>query len=84
MQAIFNNISNFFSWFVDTAKALIEFVWTIIDGNLDLLQLIPQATKTLTDSLGSLPPVLLTFAAATITVSVVFLIVNRSPGGSND
>ena len=82
MQAFFNRISDFFSWFVDTAKALIEFVWTIIDGTLELLQLIPEASKTLTDSLKHLPPVLLTFAAATITVSIIFLIINRNAGGS--
>ena len=82
MQAFFNRISDFFSWFVDTAKALIAFVWTIIDGTLELLQLIPEATKTLIDSLNHLPPILLTFAAATITVSVIFLIINRNAGGS--
>lgn len=83
MRAIFDRISDFFTWFVDTAKALIDFVWTIIDGTLDLLKLIPEATKTLTDSLTHLPPILLTFASATIIVSIIFLIINRNAGGSD-
>ena len=82
MSVFLDKVSDFFNWFVETAKALIEFLWTIIDGTLELLQLIPEATKTLTDSLKHLPPILLTFAAATITVSVIFLIINRNAGGS--
>lgn len=82
MVALLEKISDFFTWVVDTVKALIEFVWTIIDGTLQLLGLIPEATKTLTTSITHLPPILLGFAGATITVSVIFLIVGRNSGGS--
>lgn len=81
MFKLIDKVSDFFTWVVDTTKALIDFVWTIIDGTLKLLEMIPEATKTLTDSLDMLPPILLTFAGATITVSVIFLIIGRSPGG---
>ena len=81
MQVIFDNITNFFTWFVDTAKALIEFVWSIIEGTLQLLEMVPEAVETLTQSLTWLPSILVAFATATITVSVIFLIVGREHGG---
>lgn len=52
---LIDKVSDFFTWVVDTTKALIDFVWTIIDGTLKLLEMIPEATKTLTDSLDMLP-----------------------------
>ena len=83
MLQIFDKISEFFTWFVDTAKALIEFVWNIIDGTMQLLELLPSATETLTESLTWLPSILVGFSATTITVSIIFLIIGRTPGGKS-
>ena len=74
-------ITDFFTWVVDTVKSLLEFVWTIIEGTLQLISLIPSATKTLTDGLTHLPTLLVGFATATITVSIIFIILGRSSGG---
>lgn len=71
----------FFDWFVQTASALVNFVFQLINGLLDLLSIIPAAVTTLTTSMGYLPAVCVGFATVTITVSVIFLIAGRSSGG---
>lgn len=71
----------FFDWFVQTASSLVNFVFQLINGLLDLLSIIPSAVATLTNSMNYLPAVCVGFATVTITVSVIFLIAGRSSGG---
>lgn len=58
-------------------ETLLDFVGFLISGLAELLLMIPSAFSMLTYSIGFLPSVLLAFAAVAITISIVFLIVNR-------
>lgn len=58
-------------------ETLLDFVGFLIEGLGELLLMIPSAFTMLTYSIGFLPSVLLAFASIAITVSIVFLIVNR-------
>lgn len=58
-------------------ETLLDFVGFLIEGLAELLLMIPSAFTMLTYSLGFLPSVLLAFASIAITISIVFLIVNR-------
>lgn len=58
-------------------ETLLDFVGFLIEGVAELLLMIPSAFTMLTYSIGFLPSVLLAFAAVAITISIVFLIVNR-------
>ena len=66
---------------VDFIGMIIDFVIQLVTGLVQLLLLIPKCVQMLTGSLLFLPPFLLTFATATITVSVIFIIVGRQGGG---
>ena len=73
----------FFNWIVSTVSALVGFVLQIIDGLFRLIGLIPVAVNVLTQSVGYLPSILAVFAGATITISVIFIIVGRQGGGDS-
>ncbi len=74
-------MNNFFTWIVDTVSSLVEFLWTLIKGLIQLISLIPTAVNLLTNSIGVLPSILVAFATATITISVIFILVGRESGG---
>lgn len=71
----------FFDWIVNTISSLLEFLWSIIKGLIQLISLIPTAVNMLTTSIGVLPSLFIGFATATITVSVIFILVGRESGG---
>lgn len=73
----------FFDWIVNTISSLVEFLWTLIKGLIQLISLLPLAVNLLTNSIGVLPSLLVAFATATITISVIFILVGRSAGGKN-
>lgn len=58
-------------------ETLLDFVGFLIKGLAELLLMIPSAFTMLTYSIGYLPSVLLAFASIAITISIVFLIINR-------
>lgn len=58
-------------------ETLLSFVGFLIEGLAELLLMIPSAFTMLTYSIGFLPSVLLAFASVAITISIVFLIINR-------
>lgn len=58
-------------------ETLLDFVGFLIKGLAELLLMIPSSFTMLTYSIGFLPSVLLAFASIAITISIVFLIVNR-------
>lgn len=58
-------------------ETLLDFVGFLIEGLAELLLMIPSAFTMITYSIGFLPSVLLAFASIAITISIVFLIVNR-------
>lgn len=74
---------NFLNWFVSTATSLVSFLWQIIKGTLRLITLVPTAVSVLSNSIGFLPSILSVFAAATITISVIFVIIGRQGGGDS-
>lgn len=58
-------------------ETLLDFVGFLIEGLAELLLMIPSAFTMLTYSIGFLPSVLLAFASIAITISIVFLLINR-------
>lgn len=58
-------------------ETLLDFVGFLLEGLAELLLMIPSAFTMLTYSIGFLPSVLLAFASVAITISIVFLIINR-------
>lgn len=56
---------------------LIAVVVNFVKGVLQLISLIPSALSMLSYSLMALPPVLVVFATAFISVSVVYLVIGR-------
>lgn len=58
-------------------ETLLDFVGFLIQGIAQLFLMLPSAFVMLTYSIGFLPSVLLAFASIAITISIVFLIVNR-------
>lgn len=58
-------------------ETLLDFVGFLIEGLAELLLMIPSSFTMLTYSIGFLPSVLLAFASIAITISIVFLIINR-------
>lgn len=71
----------FFSWLADTIASLVNFLASLIKGLIQLISLIPSAVNMLTKSIGILPSLLIGFATLTITISVIFILVGREPGG---
>lgn len=58
-------------------ETLLDFVGFLITGLAQLFLMIPSSFAMLTYSIGFLPTVLLAFASIAITISIVFLIINR-------
>lgn len=58
-------------------ETLLDFVGFLIHGLAQLFLMIPSSFVMLTYSIGFLPTVLLAFASIAITISIVFLIINR-------
>lgn len=62
---------------VDTISALIGFVINIVTSLINLLLHIPTYVDFLITSIGFLPTIILPFAVASISIYVVFLLLNR-------
>lgn len=77
-----DSIGEFFSSLWDGIVAVFNFLIDFVTGIIDLLSMAAEATITLTESISSLPEILVAFATGTVTVVVIFLIVGRSHGGS--
>lgn len=58
-------------------ETLLDFVGVLIHGIVQLFLMLPSSFVMLTYSIGFLPSVLLAFASIAITISIVFLIINR-------
>ena len=69
------------TWIINTIISLWNFLITLIKGLLQLISLIPMSVNMLTDSIGVLPSIFVAFATATITISVIFILVGRESGG---
>lgn len=67
-------IGDFFIGLYDVVKEIILSVW-------EVLRMLPEAVSTLKDAVLALPDFVIVFAVATITVSVIYMIVGR--GGTD-
>lgn len=73
MSALGQFLDSILSVFVMVINLVISFV----QGIAQMVVMIPQALGMLTYSVSSLPPVLVVFATAFISVSVVYLVIGR-------
>lgn len=73
MSALGQFLDSILSVFVMVINLVISFV----QGIAQMIVMIPQALGMLTYSVSSLPPVLVVFATAFISVSVVYLVIGR-------
>lgn len=78
---MFEWFNNVFTWFKDIADSLLAFFIGLVNGLINIVKAIPQLVSFLYQSFGYLPSVLIAFAALTITISTVYLIVGRETGG---
>ena len=62
---------------VDTIKSLLLFVIHSFDSLINLFLHIPTYVSFLTSSISNLPSIIIPFAMATISVYVIFLVLNR-------
>ena len=62
---------------VDTIISLVMFVWHTFLSLINLLQHIPTYVDFLVTSIGFLPAIVMPFCIASISIYVVFLILNR-------
>lgn len=62
---------------VDTVTSVIAFLIHTIDSLINLLAHIPTYVSFLTVSIGFLPTIVIPFAIASVSIYVVFLILNR-------
>lgn len=67
-------IGDFFIGLYDVVKEIVLSVWQV-------LKLLPGAAATLKNAISALPDFVIAFAVATITVSVIYMIVGR--GGTD-
>lgn len=70
MPAFLEAIINFFG-------TLATLIFNLISGITQMVQMIPSALSFLFIAISSLPPVVVTFAVAFVTVSVVYLVIGR-------
>ena len=67
-------IGDFFIGLYDVVKEIVISVW-------EVLKMLPGAASTLKDAITALPDFVVVFAVATVTVSVIYMIVGR--GGTD-
>lgn len=73
-------IFEIFTEFFNFISSIFELIWTLLNGVIQLIAIIPQAVVALTNALNALPEVTIGFAATTITVSIIFIILGREGG----
>lgn len=74
----------FISFFQDIAQTLsgiVNFVVTLVDGLLTLIQMLPSLIADMTSAVGFLPTILTTFFGVSVSVTIIFLIAGRGQGG---
>lgn len=70
-------IADMFESLVDIVISLGQLVVNLVEGLFDFLGQLPVVLTMLTSSIGNLPDVVLPFAAASITIAVVLLVLGR-------
>ena len=75
-------IQNFIDWFTNMFDTIYGFFSGFIDNLVQLFKYIGLAATTAYNLVASLPPWLQAFGTATVLVSVLFMILGRTTGGS--
>lgn len=75
-------IQNFIDWFTEIFDTIFGFFSSLIDNFVQLFKYIGLAASTAYSLVDSLPPWLQAFGTATVLISVLFMIIGRSTGGS--
>lgn len=70
-------MADFITGIVDFLALIGNIVGSFLAGLVQLVTIIPQALQMLTYSIASLPPVFTVYAIAFVSVSVVYLVINR-------
>lgn len=70
-------MSNILQSLGDFIYAVVNLLINIVTGTIQMLTIIPNAVTMLTYSVGYMPSVLVGFAVALISVSIVYLILGR-------
>lgn len=74
-------IISFIQDFIQIISGVVNFVVTLVDGLLTLLEMLPSLIADMTSAVGFLPTVLTTFFGVSVTVTIIFLIAGRGQGG---
>lgn len=61
----------------ESFAAIISFIVNIVQGLIFLVGMIPKAFAVISISFGYMPAILVTFAAAGIAISIVYLLIGR-------
>lgn len=70
-------MSNILQSLGDFIYSVVNLLINIVTGTLQMLSIIPSSVAMLTYSVGYMPTILVGFAVALISVSVVYLILGR-------
>lgn len=73
MNAIIRGIKSI----VDFITSLVTFVIDLITNTVTFIGMIPEALENLIDAVSCLPPSVVVFATASITVSVILIMIGR-------
>lgn len=68
---------NFFQACLDVLSAVIDYIEYLVTSIWQMFLLIPQAFQMISVSIGVVPTFLTTFLLASITLSIVYLIIGR-------
>lgn len=72
---------DFLTYIRDLLDSVVSFAISLVTGILNLFKALPQTISLFSNSILYLPSTLSVFATLTITISVVYLVLNRDPGG---
>lgn len=67
----------FFEGLVSFFSSIINFLVNFFSGLLQMLKLIPQSLVFITQAIGYMPPFLIVFVTAIVSLSVIMMIVNH-------
>lgn len=70
-------IINFFKDIKSIIESLVTLIISLVTGLVNLIKMIPTVLANITSAIGFLPTCLLAFASISITISIIFMLVNR-------
>lgn len=74
-------IISFFEDIAQTLSGIVNFLVTMVDGLLSLIEMLPSLIADMTTAVNFLPYQLTIFFSVSVSVTVIFLIAGRGQGG---